>query len=163
MKRGGFLKRRTPLAAKGKSDTATIKEDIQALLRAIGLIRDGGCVLRVIPSHHCNGYRNDGELILQYDHLISRANSATFADPRLGVIVCKGAHGWKSLGGNRNKAQYDALVKTILEPERVALWEACERDSWKPVRTSMHDWQKEAAYLKTKLKAMQRGSGTIQI
>ena len=156
MKRGGFLKRKTPLASKGSSDTAVIKDSIQALLLAIVKLRDGGCILRGIPSHHCNGFKNDGDLILQADHLITRANSATYADPRLVVCVCKGAHGWKSLGSNRNKAQYDALVKTIIEPERVALWEACERDSWRPHRTSLYDWKKEEAFLKTKLAAMQR-------
>jgi hypothetical protein len=70
--------------------------------------------------------------------------------------VCKGAHGWKSLGSNRNKAQYDALVKTIIESERVALWEACERDIWRPHRTTLYDWGKEAAFKRTKLAAMQR-------
>jgi hypothetical protein len=105
LKVGGFLRRGTSLKAKGSSDTATIKDSIQDLLLAIVKIRDGGCILRSIPTHHCNGFRKDGTLILQADHLITRANSATYADPRLVVCVCKGAHGWKSLGGNRNKAQ----------------------------------------------------------
>jgi hypothetical protein len=47
-----------------------------------------------------------------------------------------GVHGWKSLGSNRNNAQYDALVKTIIEPERFMLWEACEQDS---LATAPHD------------------------
>ncbi|HXA25104.1 MAG TPA: hypothetical protein VNW90_22690 [Acetobacteraceae bacterium] len=81
-------------------------------------------VLRDVPGHHCNGFAKDGHLILQADHLITRAKPATYADARLLVCVCKGAHAWKSLRGNRNKAQYDALVKTNLSPERVILWEA---------------------------------------
>ena len=139
MKRGGFLKRRTPLKAKtrirvvGKSDTAEIKRNIQALLRQIVIKRDGGCVLRHI--RHC------ADTVLQADHLITRANSATYADSRLVVCVCRSCHAWKSLGGNRNKAQYDALVKTLLPPERVKLWEACELDSWRPHPTRTADWK----------------------
>jgi hypothetical protein len=57
MKRGGFLKRRTPLNARGTSDTSVIKEEIQALLR-----------------------------------------------------------------NNLRKAQYDAIVKTIIQLGHVALW-----------------------------------------
>lgn len=157
MKRGGTLKRRTPLRAKGKSETAQIKQSIQALLRAIVIARDGGCVLRnyideAVPA--CNGFTNDGRLILQADHLITRANGATFADHRLVVCVCKGHHGWKSVGSNMRKAQYDAIVKTLIEPERVALWEAAERDSWRPTRYTLSDWKKEEAFLRTKLSAM---------
>jgi len=72
----------------------------------------------------CGGYRNDGELILQADHLITRANAATFADTRLIVCLCRDHHGWKSLGSNARKAEYDALVRTLISPERVKLWDA---------------------------------------
>jgi hypothetical protein len=72
--RGGFLKRRTPLNARGTSDISVIKEEIQALLR-----------------------------------------------------------------NNLRKAQYDAIVKTIIQLGHVALWEALERDSWRPQRTTLYD------------------------
>lgn len=36
----------------------------------------------------------------------------------------------------------------ILPADRVALWELCERDSWKPVRTSAYDWKLAVAALK---------------
>ncbi len=134
----------------GSSDTAKTKEHIQALLRAIVILRDGGCILRNV--RHCNGV--EGQAVLQADHLITRSNSATFADHRLVVCVCKSCHFWKSVGSNKNKAQYDDLVKSIIEPERVALWETCEKDSWRPHRTSSMDWKLQAAYLKTKLDAM---------
>lgn len=152
MKRGGFLNRNTGLRAKSKSDTARFKEEIQSLLRAIVIRRDKGCILRNV--RHCGGLQDTPGVVLQADHLITRANSATFADPRLVVCVCRPCHYWKSVGSNRNKAQYDALVKTLIEPERVALWEACEKDSWKPHRASVSDWQKEIAFLRTKLNAM---------
>jgi hypothetical protein len=156
LKRGGFLKRKTPLRANGKSDTALTREHIQAELRRIVIERDGGCIFqkplmdgRSLGIPYCGGYAKDGHLILQADHLLTRANSATFADPRLVVAVCKAHHGWKSLGSNRNKAQYDAAVRAILPADRVALWDACEKDSWRPHRTYASDWALELAYLKT--------------
>jgi len=39
------------------------------------------------------------------------------------------------------KAQYDTLVRALLSPERVRLWDACERDSWRPSRTGIYDWK----------------------
>lgn len=153
------LQRKTRLAPKSSSDTSVVKEQIQALLRALVIERDGGCILRHLSGRYrdfpqCNGYTKDDELILQADHLITRGNSATYADLRLVVCVCKGHHAWKSKGSNARKAEYDAIVKTLIEPERVALWEACEKDSWRPHRVYAYDWQKEAAYLKTKLRAI---------
>ena len=117
-------------------------------------IRDGGCSLGAMPGHHCNGFTKAGELILQADHLITRANAATYADSRLVVCVCKGAHGWKSLGSNRNKAQYDALARSLLPPDRMALWDACEADSWRPHRTGIYDWKLAEQALRAKLRGM---------
>jgi hypothetical protein len=70
--------KRTPLAQKGTSDTALIKDDIQYWVRKIVMLRDRGCILR--KHRHCGA-----GAILQADHLITRANSATYADtlPRL--------------------------------------------------------------------------------
>lgn len=138
MKRGQ-LKQKTAmkggmqLAAVSKSDTATLKREIQALLRAIVIQRDGGCILKKI--RHCT------DTVLQADHLITRANSATYADSRLVVCVCRSCHAWKSLGSNMRKGQYDALVKTILPPERVELWERAEEYLWRPHRTGAADWK----------------------
>lgn len=125
--------KRSLLNVEGQSDTATIKRNIQALLRQIVIKRDGGCILR--KKRWCN------DPVLQADHLITRANSATYGDSRLVVCVCRSCHAWKSLGSNRNKAQYDALVKTILSTDRVKLWEACELDSWRPTRNYTSDWK----------------------
>lgn len=162
MKRGRFLIRRTPLRSRtqlrvvGHSQISETKQRIQDLLLAIVKLRDGGCILRVLPWHTCTGFAKDGHLILQADHLITRGNAATYADSRLVVCVCKGAHGWKSVGGNLRKAQYDAIVKTLLPPERVALWEACEADSWKPQRTSAMDWKLQEIALQKELADLQR-------
>jgi hypothetical protein len=143
MKRGGFLQRYTPIKRKtairavSDSDTSQTKIRIQELVRDIVMIRDEGCILRnVLGIAPCNGYRKDGQLVLQADHLITRANASTYADTRLIVCLCKGHHGWKKW----NEREYNALVRTLLSPERVKLWDGCERDSWRPHRTGAYDW-----------------------
>lgn len=161
MKRGGFLQHKTPLKRStklrvaGHSEVAETKRNIQALLRDIVIKRDGGCILRnvgISPLYpYCNGYAKDGHLILQADHLISRGNAATYADSRLVVCVCKGHHGWKSIGSNLRKRQYDEIVRQLLPPERVKLWDACERDSWRPHRAYAADWKLAEAALKAEL------------
>lgn len=130
--------KRSKLRFKGISDTSKIKDEIQGLVRDIVIIRDGGCFLRNtygVPP--CNGYAKDGHLILQADHLLSRSNSATYGDTRLIVCVCKGHHGWKSVGNNLRKETYDKLVRQILPPERVALWDLMEATKHTPVKM---DW-----------------------
>ncbi len=152
MKRGDPLARRTRLRSKtrtriaGHTDTAEIKERIQALLRAIVIARDCGCILRDV--RHCNGLPGIPGVVLQADRLITRANSATYADTRLVVCVCRPCHAWKSCGSNRQKAQYDALARTLLPPDRVALWDRCEQESWCPHRTFMSDWRLAEVVLK---------------
>ena len=141
--------RRTKLRVSGHSTTTELKTEIQALLRQLVMKRDGGCVLRDIRM--CGGELGVEGVVLQADHLISRSHSATFADSRLVVCVCRSCHGWKSLGSNLRKQQYDALVKTILPAKRVTLWEKCEADSWKPVRTGAYDWKLAIAGLKQEL------------
>lgn len=145
------LKTKTKLKAKGSSEASVIKERIQDTLRLIVMLRDGGCVLRDEPRvPECNGYRKDGELILQADHLITRANSATYADSRLVVCVCKGHHGWKKW----NAKQYDAAVEKILPPERVLLWQKCEQERWKAQRTGLYDWKLYLIALEKELVAL---------
>jgi hypothetical protein len=84
----------------------------------------------------------------------------TFADSRLVACVCKARHGWKSVGSNARKAQYDALVKQILPPDRVTLWEKCEADSWRPARTTAYDWKLLLAVLKQELRELQICNGS---
>jgi len=143
----------------GHSTSAQLKREIQGLVRDIVIKRDGGCIFRdldkfsfdvlgvkfplTMPAFEippCNGYANDGHLILQADHLITRANSATYADTRLIVCVCKGHHGWKSIAGNRWKSRYDAVVKTLIGEERVKLWERMEADRT-PHHMGIGDWK----------------------
>lgn len=137
--------RKTRLKMRGTSDTSVLKEKIQDKVRDIVILRDGGCVLRnpyiiqqdLFNIPPCNGYRKDGELILQADHLITRANSATFAETRLIVCVCKGHHGWKKW----HEEEYNAVLRGILPQERVDLWDRCKADRWKPRKAGVYDWK----------------------
>jgi hypothetical protein len=145
-----WRQRRTTLRVEGHSEVSEVKREIQAVARDIVIARDGGCILRY--KRLCNGV--PGEAVLQADHLISRSNSATYADTRLIVCLCRPCHAWKSLGSNLRKNEYDALVKTLLPAERVRLWERCEADSWRAKRTSAYDWQLALVALKQELKAL---------
>lgn len=126
MKRGGFLKRKTKIRIKGVSDTHDLKEEIQATARAIVIKRDGGCVLRHYPKTGlCGAYKKNGELILQAEHLNTRARMATFADTRLIVCLCQRHHiYWKP----QHADEYFKLIKEIIGKERSALLERVQND-----------------------------------
>lgn len=155
MKRTGWLKRKTgfkttrsKLRIAGTSDVSVLKNEIQQLVRAIVIKRDGGCILRDyrgVPP--CGGYRNDGELVLQADHLITRANSATYDDTRLIVCVCKGHHGWKKY----YEKLYNAAVREIISPTRVTLWDKAEEERHRPTHRISSDWRISIAALKQEL------------
>lgn len=142
--------KRTKLRVKGISTPAQLKNDIQALVREIVIIRDGGCIFRNESWHNCNGFAKDGHLILQADHLVSRSNAGTFSDTRLIVCVCKGAHGWKSVGNNLRKKEYDERVRAILSPERVELWDRAEAENHAH-KTHKMDWAMEKLALEREL------------
>lgn len=152
MKTGGFLKRKSRIRVKGVSDTSELKSEIQRLVREIVMLRDKGCILK----SRCGNEIGVPGIVWQADHLISRANSATFADPRLIVCICKGCHAWKSVGSNMRKVEYDRLVKKILPPDRVTLWERCEADSWRVHKKGAYDWKLEIVSLKTHLAKLKK-------
>lgn len=143
------LKRKTKLRVKGKSETSEIKRDIQALLREIVIIRDGGCILRNFPeTGKCGGRRKDGELILQAEHLHTRANSASYADHRLVVCLCKRHHiFWKP----QHADEYYQIVKYHIGKERTELLERVQNDH-KPHKM---DWKLEKVALEQELKRLQ--------
>lgn len=151
--------KRSLLAHKGKSETSKTKNRIQDLIRAIAILRDGGCVLAPYQGQdsipYCNGYRKDGEFVLQFDHLNSRAFNVSYADVRLGVTLCKGHHGWKHFT-ERNTKQYNDLIKSeVIEQERVKLWELVEQDR-KAYPMSAWEWAKVEIALKKDLEALQQ-------
>lgn len=147
--------KRTRLRQKSKAPSAIIKDDIQALVRQIVIIRDGGCILREYQhqSCACGGYAKDGHLILQADHLVTRGNNPTYGDTRLIVCLCKAHHGWKSVGGNLRKGRYDALVKTILPKDRLLLWAIAEADSHKTYPMHAADWMLVKLALESELRS----------
>jgi hypothetical protein len=162
MKRSGFKQKarkplkRTKLHIVGHSTTYELKQEIQDLVRQIVIKRDGGCIFKKEKGHICTGYANDGHLILQADHLISRGNSETFADTRLIVCVCKGIHGWKSVGANLRKAEYDERVKKLISSERVKLWEDCEKRRFNSYKMGAYDWKLEIVNLTSELKDLNK-------
>ncbi len=123
--------KRTRLRVVGTSPTAQLKREIQRLVREIVIARDGGCILRNI--RHC-----DPDAVLQADHLITRSNSATYADTRLIVCLCKPCHGGYK---KWHKEKYDVLVKTVISKERVKLWDDSSALQHIPKRVGAYDWK----------------------
>lgn len=128
--------KRTPLARKSKSEKAQRRDRIQALLRAIGIKRDGGCFLR--------NYSEAGacDQILQWDHLNSRAYSVSFGDSRLGVCVCRRHHiYWKP----QHSARYEICARDFIGTKRVVLLDRVREDrgvhkmDWKIVELSLEE------------------------
>lgn len=132
LKRSGFKNRSTVALKRGKlrvvgvSTMAELKKEIQATLRLISIARDGGCVLRNYQeSGACGGYRKDGELVLQYDHLHSRTHAISFSDPRLGVCVCKRHHiYWKK----QYPITYEAIIRKVIGRKRCKLLDDVRED-----------------------------------
>lgn len=157
LKRTGFKRKttkpmkRTKIRVVGKSTTAEIKKDIQALLREVVMLRDGRCILYGQKCMHKIG---DEGIVWQAEHLIERSNSATFADSRLVVLIAKNCHGWKHFKKS-NHDMYDAMVKKVLPKERVELWEKCEANSWKPTKTTSYDWMLAKIVLERELSELQ--------
>lgn len=137
--------KRTKLRVAGKSTTAQIKKEIQALLRQIVMKRDGGCVLRHFPkTGACGGYRKDGELILQAEHLHTRSNSASFADTRLVVCLCQRHHIFYK---PQHADEYYRAVKEHIGEERTKLLERVQADH----RPHKMDWVMEKLALEQEL------------
>lgn len=148
LKRGISSLKRTKLRVVGQSDTAELKREIQALLRQIVMIRDGGCILRHYPmTGQCGGYRNDGELILQAEHLHTRSNSASYADHRLVVCLCKRHHIFYK---PQHPSEYYAVVEEYIGEERVKLLKSVQSDQ----RPHKMDWKIEKLALEQYLKKL---------
>jgi hypothetical protein len=52
-------------------------------------------------------------------------------------------------------AEYDALMRTLISPERMALWDRCEADSWRPRLDKAYNWALTLAALKQERNNMQ--------
>lgn len=141
LKRTPFKKKYSRLNTRSTSETSVIKEEIQALLRQICILRDSGCVLRHYKeTGACGGYRKDGELILQFDHLNSRTHSISYGDPRLGVCLCQRHHiFWKK----QNPALFMDIIRKHIGKERSNLLDKVIADKnaykmdWKLVKVGL--------------------------
>jgi hypothetical protein len=123
--------KRTKLRVVGHSETSDLKIDIQALLRAIVIARDGGCIFRhyqneIEPQYvSCGGFRKDGELILQAEHLHSRSNANSFSDSRLVICVCMRHHIYYK---PQYSDEYYRIAKKHIGKTRSALLERVQQD-----------------------------------
>lgn len=142
--------KRTKLKVVGDNNTALIKQKIQDILRLLVTYRDKGCILRDVRCG-VTALVEDGKPVssssyVQADHLVTRANSATFACLPLVVCLCNGCHAWK----NWHKDEYDELVKSILPKDRVQLWERAE-EYRKAHKTHKMDWNMQLVGLQITL------------
>ncbi|HXP70741.1 MAG TPA: hypothetical protein VOA88_15775 [Candidatus Dormibacteraeota bacterium] len=143
--------KRSPLSKFGKFPSTQAKRRIQALLRELAIQRDGGCVLRIFPeAGPCGPRRSDGQLILQADHLVSRARSVSFGDMRNIVCLCRNHHIYFK---QRHGRLYWDLIQKAIGPERWEWISRVERDQ-KAYPMSLADWLKIEMALKQEL-AMQ--------
>lgn len=101
-----------------------------------------------------------GELILQFDHLNSRSFNISYGVSELGVTLCKGHHGWKHFT-DRNKKLYDSIIREIISPERVTLWDRVEADR-KTYTFTVYDWLNIEAALAQELSLFNINSAAIR-
>ncbi len=150
---------RTPLKKQSKSPVAQAKRRIQELLRKIAIVRDGGCWV----AHHpklmdylgpCGDYRQDGELILQYDHLFGRSHNISFADSRLGVCACSHHHYFHDTSYNQKlKDLYNEGVRDFIGPERCALLDSVKANT-ETHTMYLTDWVREEEKLKAEFESL---------
>lgn len=144
--------KRSYLNKKGKSETSKAKRRIQNLLRQTVIKKDGGCILRHYPeAGACGGWMNDGELVLQAEHLNSRERSFTFGDLRNIVCLCKNHHIFFK---KRHGALYWDLIRQHIGKERWAWFQKVSRDT-KSYPFSIYDWGKIEMALKQELEKLE--------
>jgi hypothetical protein len=144
--------KRTPLRRSSKSPTALCKIRIQALLREIAILRDGGCVLRnFIEAGVCGGYGpKSGKLILQAEHLNTRERNISFGDMRNIVCLCQRHHGYFK---QQNGALYWDLIRRHIGEERWAWLQRVIADR-KTYPMGIYEWQKVELALRAELKSL---------
>ena len=99
----------------------------------------------------CGGYRKDGELILQAEHLVSRERSVSFPDMRNIVCLCFFHH---SFFKRKNGALYWDLVEKHIGRERWGWIQKVLRDH-KAYPMSVYDWSKCETALSSELKQLE--------
>jgi hypothetical protein len=131
---------------RGVNESSVIKDRIQDLLREIGILRDGGCILRDFwEAGACGPHKvSNGKLVLQFDHLNSRGFSVSYSDERLGVCVCLHHHFFFK---KRYPKKYETMIEKAIGPERYSLLERVRNDRT-PHHMGAGDWKLEEMRLK---------------
>ena len=119
--------KRTPLKKKSKSDSAVLKDEIQALVRAMAIKRDGGCILRNRKDcGNCGWEDKKGNLILQAEHLVTRGASNYFGDLRNIVCLCVYHH---TIFKPQFSFRYWNAVEQVIGKDRWAWFKRAEADN----------------------------------
>jgi hypothetical protein len=152
MKRGGPLRRATPLRTHAKlrvvgdSDCTTILNNIQALLRDHAIQRDGGCALRhCAEAGDCGGRTRSDELILQAEPLNSRKHSVSCATCATSLCPHHHLHFRK-----KEPPVYWELIRRHTGEERWAWLQRVIADK-RPYRYYLADWEAIEAVLRAEL------------
>lgn len=112
------------------------------------IARDNGCVLRFYPeAGDCGGYTKAGDLILQAEHLVTRANSASFAELDNVVCLCQRHHGYFK---PQHSLLYWSLIERHIGPERWRKVQAWLHDA-RPHRMTERDWVMASLVLRQEL------------
>lgn len=128
--------KRTKIRKKGKSEISQCKTRIQALLRDLAIIRDGGCVMKHYQeTGKCGGRKKNGELILQFDHLHSRTNSTAW-NLDLGICVCLRHHFYYK---RQYPFEYERYAIDNIGKKREELLYRTRADN-KPYSMKLHNW-----------------------
>lgn len=123
--------KRTRIRLVGHSTTTELKNEIQGILRELVLLRDGGCILRhyrdeITPQYReCGCFTNDGVLVLQAEHLHTRASANSFSDSRLVVCLCKRHHIYYK---PQHADEYYRIVRKHIGKERSELLDRVQND-----------------------------------
>lgn len=143
--------RKSPLRRKSKTPVAKLKREIQSLLREIVIARDGGCVLRAFSeAGECGGYRNDGELILQAEHLNTRERNISYGDSRNIVCLCMRHHFYFK---KQHSRLYWELIEKVIGQERWKWLKRVEADR-KSYAMGEYEWSKIKLFLIEELKKL---------
>lgn len=134
---------------RGTSEVSVLKEQIQATLRQIVMLRDGGCILRDYPeTGRCGPINKQGKLVLQAEHLNSRAHAISIADSRLAVCLCQRHHIFYK---PQYSARYWEIIEEMIGPTRWELFQKVKADH-RPYKT---DLKLDLLALKQELKELQ--------
>lgn len=136
---------------KSKSPVTQCKDRIQSVLREIAIKTYGKCVLsKYRETGVCGPRRKDGQIIVQAEHLVSRARSVSYADMRNIVLLCKRHHGyWKT----QNSRRYWEIIEEIIGPERWKWIKKVEADQ-RGYNFQLYDWEKLEIGLRDELKKL---------